>query len=84
VLQQPGTLTWALEGDGKSARIIEVSKSDTPAYSAVSVIGKEVADVSKSGLSEDLQAMMVQAVRTSADVTINDDLWRKISTTATP
>jgi peptidyl-prolyl cis-trans isomerase D len=81
---KPGTLTWALEGDGKSARIIEVSKSDTPAYSAVSVIGKEVADVSKSGLSEDLQAMMVQAVRTSADVTINDDLWRKISTTATP
>jgi peptidyl-prolyl cis-trans isomerase D len=79
---KPGTLTWALEGDGKTARIIEATKSETPAYSAVSVLGKEVADTAKAGLSEDLEEILVKAIRGSADVTLNEDLWRKISSSS--
>jgi peptidyl-prolyl cis-trans isomerase D len=81
---KPGTLTWSLEGDGKTARIIEATKSETPAYTAVSVLGKEVADTVKAGLGEDLDDAMVKAVRAATTVTINEDLWRKISTSAAP
>jgi peptidyl-prolyl cis-trans isomerase D len=79
---KPGTLTWALEGDGKTARIIEATKSETPAYSAVSVLGQEVADTAKAGLSEDLEDILVKAIRGSADVKLNEDLWRKISSSS--
>ncbi len=81
---KPGTLTWSLEGDGKTARVIEATKSETPVYSAISVLGKEVADNAKSGLGEDLEDIMVKAIRAGADVTLNEDLWRKISTNAAP
>jgi peptidyl-prolyl cis-trans isomerase D len=79
---KPGTLTWALEGDGRTARIIEATKSETPAYSAVSVLGQEVTETARTGLGEDLEDTFVKAIRATADVTINEDLWRKISSSS--
>ena len=70
------TLTWALEGDGKSARIIEVSKVTPPAIVAET---KELQDTTRNGLGGDLLEGYLDAVREATKVTVNDELWRKIS-----
>ena len=75
-----GTLTWALEGDGRTARIIEVGKSTIPAFSAVSVAGKETSDMAKSGLGQDMETIYLKAVKATTPVTVNETLWRQIST----
>ncbi len=79
----PGALTWALEGDGKSARVIEVGKSTVPAFSAVSVASKEVLDFVRPGLSQDFETQFIKAVRGHAQVSINEELWRQISSATT-
>lgn len=79
----PGSLTWALEGDGKSARIIEAGKPAVPAFTAVSTTAQEMADTVRPGLSEDLASIYLKAVREQTQVSINEDLWRQISS-ATP
>ena len=70
------TLTWALEGDGKSARIIEVSKVMAP---TVVTNNKEIVDLTRNGLAGDVMDAYVKAVRQATKVTVNDELWRKIS-----
>ena len=79
-----GTLTWALEGDGKSARVIEVGKSTVPPTSTVSA-AKEILDTVSPGLSQDFETQFIKAVRAHAQVSINEELWRQISSaTASP
>jgi peptidyl-prolyl cis-trans isomerase D len=78
-----GSLTWALEGDGKSARIIEVGKATVPSFSAVSVASKEVLDFVRPGLSQDFETQFIKAVRGHAQVSINEELWRQISSATT-
>ena len=72
------SLTWALEGDGKSARIIEVSKVNVPAGSATAG-AKEVADLAKQGLGSDLLDSYLKSSRAGAAVKMNDEMWQKIS-----
>ena len=79
----PGALTWALEGDGKSARIIEVGKSNVPVFSAVSVAARDVSEAVKPGLSRDLESIYLKGVRGDTQVSINEELWRQISSTTT-
>jgi peptidyl-prolyl cis-trans isomerase D len=75
-------LTWALEGDGRTARIIEVSKVTIPS-SGASLAAKEVADLARTGLSTDMLDFYVKAARNGTDVTMNEELWRQISGTTT-
>ncbi len=72
------TLTWSLEGDGKTARIIEVSKINTPAFNAASNETKAMADELKLGIGDDALAVYLRAARTRADVSINQELWQNI------
>ena len=72
------SLTWSLEPGGKSARIIEVSKVNTPAFNAASNETKALADDIKLGLGEDALAAFMKSARTGVDVSINDPLWREI------
>jgi peptidyl-prolyl cis-trans isomerase D len=74
-------LTWALESDGKSARIIEVSKVTVPS-SGASAGAKEVADLAKQGLGTDLLDGYLKSARASANVKMNEELWRQINGTA--
>jgi peptidyl-prolyl cis-trans isomerase D len=76
------TLTWALEGDGKSARIIEVTKVSTPVGSAT-VSTKEMQDLAKDGLGSDLLASYLKSARAATTVTMNEELWRQINGSAT-
>lgn len=73
-----GQLTWSLGGDGKSARIIEVSKVTTPAFDPASDEAKSRAEETKVVLASDMSATFVKALRGSAEVTVNDPLWETI------
>jgi peptidyl-prolyl cis-trans isomerase D len=77
-----GAMTWALEGDGKTARIIEVSNATVPTFSAVSVAAQEVNNLVKPGLAQDLEGIFLRAVRANTKVSINEELWRQISSTS--
>ncbi len=77
-------LTWALEGDGKSARIIEVTKVTLPG-GTVTASAKEIQDTAKRGLGSDLLESYLKSARAGTTVTMNEDLWRKINgSTANP
>ena len=75
-------LTWALEGDGKSARIIEVSKVNIP-QGTTTVSAQEVGEVAKRGLGGDLLDSYLKSARAGTSVTVNEELWRQISGTTT-
>ena len=70
------TLTWALEGDGKSARIIEVSKVTTPTFEAMSSETKALSDATKKILGDDMLDVFIKSARDSSDVSINETLWQ--------
>jgi peptidyl-prolyl cis-trans isomerase D len=70
-------LTWSLEGDGKTARIIEVTKVTLPAAGA-SATSKEVSDLAKKGLGSDLTDSYLKSARAGTTVTLNEELWRQI------
>jgi peptidyl-prolyl cis-trans isomerase D len=72
------SLTWSLEGDGKTARIIEVSKVTVPSGMATAG-AKEVSDTAKSGLTSDLLDSYIKSARAGTTVSMNEELWRQIS-----
>jgi peptidyl-prolyl cis-trans isomerase D len=74
------SLTWSLEGDGVTARIIEVTKVTAPASGATAG-AKEVADLARKGLGGDLLEGYLKSARSHADVTVNEELWRQIDGT---
>jgi peptidyl-prolyl cis-trans isomerase D len=76
------SLTWSLEGDGKSARIIEVSKVNAPT-ATVDASNKDILDRTKQGVGSDLLDAYMKSAKNSADVVMNEDLWRKISGSTT-
>jgi peptidyl-prolyl cis-trans isomerase D len=71
--------TWALESDGKSARIIEVSKIGVPKYDPASAQIKQMGDEAKLGMSRDIGTSLVTAVKTATEISINETLWQQIS-----
>jgi hypothetical protein len=75
-------LTWALEGDGKTARIIEVTKVTLPLAGA-SASSKEVSDLAKKGLGADLADSYLKSARAGTTVTLNEELWRQNRGTTT-
>jgi peptidyl-prolyl cis-trans isomerase D len=70
-------LNWSLEGDGKTARIIEVTKVSLPT-SGASASAKEISDLTKKGLSSDLMDSYLKSARAGTTVTLNEELWRQI------
>ena len=72
------TLTWALEADGQSARIIEVSKVNIPAFDVTSADAKKLSEQMRKGLSADMNDAFVKALRAGAKIVINDKLWTEI------
>jgi peptidyl-prolyl cis-trans isomerase D len=68
---------YSLEGDGKSARIMQVVRVVVPPVMATPSddIKKLQADF-KGRLMGDLQASFVGALRENANVAINEELWR--------
>ncbi len=68
---------YSVDGDGKSAHIMQVVKDSQPAVMATpsDEVKKLQADF-KARLMTDLQTSLVGALRQGAKVVINEDLWR--------
>jgi hypothetical protein len=59
-----------------------VSKVSQPTTS-VAAANSDITDVAKRGLGGDLLESYLKAAKNSADVVMNEDLWRKISGAST-
>ncbi len=68
---------WSLGGDGKSARVMEVTKDTIPSMMATSEAIKNLQAGSATGLAEDIGQSYVLALRQNSDVSINEPLWRQ-------
>jgi peptidyl-prolyl cis-trans isomerase D len=68
---------WTLEGDGKSARVMQVTKDTLPSMMATSDAIKKLQEDSAASFGQDIGQSYIQALRANANVTINDSLWRQ-------
>ncbi len=75
---------WSLEGDGKTARVMQVTKIEIPAVMATSPDAKKLQDEAAQGLSRDMTESFIKAIRQNANVTINEELWRQNTGTEAP
>jgi len=75
---------WSLEGDGKTARVMQVTKVEIPAVMATSPESKKLQDEAAQGLSRDLAESFIKSIRQNANVTINEELWRQNTGTEAP
>ena len=68
---------FALGGDGKTARVMQVTKDTIPSALIASPEIKKLQTEVTSGFAQDLGQSYVLALRQSANVSINDALWRQ-------
>jgi peptidyl-prolyl cis-trans isomerase D len=68
---------WSLEGDGKTARVMQVTKDTMPAMMATSDEIKKLQSEASTGLARDVSESFVAAIRDNSGVRINEDLWRQ-------
>jgi peptidyl-prolyl cis-trans isomerase D len=68
---------WSLEGDGKTARVMQVTKIVMPNVTAASPEAKTLQDEASAGLGRDLSETFIQAMRANAIVQVNQDLWQQ-------
>ena len=68
---------WSLAGDGKTARVMQITKITLPAVMATSPELTKLQDEASLGLSRDIGDSFVGALRKAADVTINEELWKQ-------
>jgi peptidyl-prolyl cis-trans isomerase D len=77
--------TWSLEGDGKTARIMQSQAVLLPTFDPASADAIAIAAEMKQSALQDVLASYVLALKNKAGVVINETLWRQITgTTATP
>jgi peptidyl-prolyl cis-trans isomerase D len=74
---------YALEGDGRGAKVIQSSAVLLPPFDATSEEAKTIGDQLKQAMGGDVLAAYLGALQTKAGVSINDELWRQISGTQT-
>jgi peptidyl-prolyl cis-trans isomerase D len=68
---------WSLAGDGKTARIMQITKVALPAIMATSPDIKKLQDEATTGLGNDLSETFIASLRKAANVTINEELWKQ-------
>lgn len=71
--------TWSLEGDGKSARIIQTDKVENPPAGAGAVVSKEEQLNQRILMSRDMEESFLKATRNAVPVVINEELWSRVS-----
>lgn len=70
---------YALEADGKGARVMQSAPVLLPAFDAASADGKKISDSLKPQLAENVLTSYLTALQNQAGVKINATLWRNIS-----
>ena len=74
---------FALEGDGKGARVMQSQVVLLPPFDGTSEEAKTIAGTIQEGSGNDLLASYIGALQAQAGIAINETLWRQISGTQT-
>jgi peptidyl-prolyl cis-trans isomerase D len=74
---------FALESDGKSAKVIQSQAVLLPSFDPASAEATTIAEQLKGGIANDMLFAYLGALQKDAGVTINDTLWRQITGTQT-
>ena len=74
---------YALDGDGKGAKVIQSQAVLLPPFDDKSADAKAIADEIKGGVAGDVLASYLGALQKQVGVSINEALWRQISGTQT-
>jgi peptidyl-prolyl cis-trans isomerase D len=74
-----GAFTWSLEGDGTSARVMQVSKVTVPPLNLVAAETAAAKDQLVASINGDMQEVFTQANRLSLGATIDEKIWQQIS-----
>lgn len=77
-------IAFALEGDGKGARLIQPIAVRLAPLVAGSEAAKALADEAKENMGKDVLALYLGALQQELSVDINENLWRQIAGTQTP
>jgi len=72
-------VAYAIEPDGKSARVMQSQPVMMPSFVAASAEAKAIGDRLKSQISEDMLTAYLAALEQDAGVTLNETLWRNIA-----
>ncbi len=70
---------WSLEGDGKTAKIMQSQAVLAVPFDSQSSAGKELAKTLKDETSNDLLTTYLTALQEQIGVSINETLWRQVS-----
>ena len=70
---------WSLEGDGKTARIMQSQPVMAEPYDSNSVQAKELAQSVRDAASKDLLTAYLTALQGQIGVSINNALWQQVS-----
>ncbi len=76
--------TFAIDGEGKSAKVIQPQAVLLPPYDSNSADAKDITETVQQGTADDVLALYLANLQDRLGVTINDSLWRQISGTQTP
>ena len=75
---------YATGGDGKSARLIQVTKIILPPVMATSLELGQAKEQQRGAFANDMQSSLVDALKKSAGVKVNTDLWKLVNNGEAP
>ena len=70
---------WSLEGDGKTARVMQVAKLTLPTLMATSPEITKLQEEIGAAFANEIANSFVAALRKNANVTVNEELWKQNS-----
>lgn len=70
---------YAIEPDGRSARVMQSQPVMMPSFDAASAEAKAIGDRLRDQVAEDVLTAYLAALEKDAGVTVNETLWRNIS-----
>ena len=79
-------VAWSLEGDGRSAKIMQSQPVMAEPFDSKSAAAQELVKSTKEAASKDLLTTYLTALQGQIGVSINETLWQQVSgnQTATP
>jgi peptidyl-prolyl cis-trans isomerase D len=75
--------TYALEGDGVSAKLIEVASVSVQQAAPTEEEIKQNIESARSGIAGDMTQAFLAAVRAATPTTINEELWQRVDASPT-
>jgi peptidyl-prolyl cis-trans isomerase D len=72
-------VTWALDGDGRSAKIIQSKAVMAPPFDPASPAAKQASEAILNGLETDIPQLYLGALQGNKGVALNEAVWKQLS-----